>query len=60
MLSTKLTIDVSEYESSDATAAAVIDTSKDDVNTGDNVFVDIDVAGTGAKGLSVGMIYQLP
>jgi len=60
MLSTKLTIDASEFESSDAAAAAVIDTANDDVNTGDQVHVDIDVAGTGAKGLFVLMTFRLP
>lgn len=60
MLSTKLTIDASEFESADAAAAAVINTSNDDVQTGDMIFVDIDVAGTGAKGLFVAMIFQLP
>ncbi len=60
MLSTKLTIDASEFDSIDAAAAAVIDTTKDDVNTGDNIYIDIDVAGTGAKGLFVEMQYQLP
>lgn len=60
MLSTKLTIDASEFDSSDAAAAAVIDTANDDVNTGDVIYVDIDVAGTGAKGLVVELIFQLP
>lgn len=60
MLSTKLTVDASEFDSSDAAAAAVIDASNDDVATGDYIFVDIDVAGTGAKGLYVELIFQLP
>lgn len=60
MLTTKLTIDANEFESSDAAAAVAIDTSNDDVNTGDIIFIDIDVAGTGAKGLFVSMIFQLP
>jgi len=60
MLSTKLTIDASEFESSDAAAAAVIDTANDDVNTGDQIHVDIDVAGTGVKGLFVVMTFRLP
>lgn len=55
MLTTKLTIDASETDSSGATAAAVIDTSNDDVATGDLLRIDIDVAGTGAKGLIVEM-----
>jgi hypothetical protein len=60
MLSTKLTIDASEKDSSTAATAAVIDTSHDDVATGDELRIDIDVAGTGAKGLMVEMQFQLP
>jgi hypothetical protein len=60
MLTTKLTIDASELDSKDATTAAVIDTGNDDVATGDMLRIDIDVAGTGAKGLIVEMQFQLP
>lgn len=60
MLSTKLTIDASETDSSTAATAAVIDTTHDDVATGDMLRIDIDVAGTGAKGLIVEMQFQLP
>lgn len=60
MLSTKLTIDASETDSSTATAAAVIDATKDDVATADMLRIDIDVAGTGAKGLMVELQFQLP
>ena len=60
MLSTKLTIDASETDSSTAATAAVIDTTKDDVATGDMLRIDIDVAGTGAKGLIVERQFQLP
>lgn len=60
MLSTKLTIDASEFDTVDAAAAAAINTSNDDVQTGDVIYVDIDVAGTGAKGLFVEMTFQLP
>ena len=52
MLSTRITIDASEFTSYTA-AAAVIDTGNDDVATGDLIAVDVDVAGTGAKGLGV-------
>jgi hypothetical protein len=56
-LSTKLTVDANETDSSSAVNAAVIDTasSHNIVQTGDMIRVDIDVAGTGAKGLIVGM-----
>ncbi len=60
MLTTKLTIDASEFDSVDAAAAAAINTSNDDVNTGDHIYIDIDVAGTGTKGLYVEMTFQLP
>jgi hypothetical protein len=53
MLSTKITIDASEFTSYTAATPAVIDTTKDDVVTGDLLAVDVDVAGTGAKGLGV-------
>lgn len=55
MLTTKLTIDATEVDSITAAAAAVIDTANDDVATADQIFVDVDVAGTGAKGLGVFM-----
>jgi len=38
----------------------VINTSNDNVNTGDQIRIDIDTAGTGAKGLIVEMTFQLP
>jgi hypothetical protein len=60
MLSTKISIDASEFTSYTAATAPVIDTSKDDVATGDLIAVDVDVAGTGAKGLIVILTFQLP
>jgi hypothetical protein len=60
MLSTKVTIDASEPTSYTAATAAVIDTTHDDVATGDILRVDVDVAGTGAKGLIVILTFQLP
>jgi len=60
MLTTKLTIDASETDSSTAATAAVIDTANDDVATADMLRIDIDVAGTGAKGLMVEMQFRLP
>lgn len=53
MLSTRITIDASEYTSYTAAAAPVINASYDDVATGDLIAVDVDVAGTGAQGLGV-------
>ena len=60
MLSTRITIDVNEKNSSTATTAAVIDAANDDVATGDEIAFDIDVAGTGTKGLTICMGFQLP
>lgn len=60
MLSTPLTIDANEWTSYTAATAAVIDATKDDVATGDIIRIDVDVAGTGAKGLIVILTFQLP
>lgn len=53
VLSTRITIDATELTSYTASAAAVINTSNDDLATGDRLRIDCDVAGTGAKGLDV-------
>jgi hypothetical protein len=60
MLSTRITIDASEKDSATAATAAVIDTAHDDVATGDEIAIDVDVSGTGTKGLEVRMGFQLP
>jgi len=60
MLSTAITIDAGEYSSFTATTPPVIDTSHDDVATGDRIEINIDGAGTGAKGLSVYLVFQTP
>jgi hypothetical protein len=60
MLSTRITIDGSENDSLSAATAAVIDTSHDDVATGDWIAIDVDVAGTGVTYLLVEMTFQLP
>jgi hypothetical protein len=57
VLSTKLTIDASEKDSSTAAVPAVINAANDDVATADELRIDIDVAGTGAKGLMVEMVF---
>lgn len=59
ILSTALTIDASEFESADATAA-VINTANDDLITGDMLLIDIDASGTGVLGLTVLITAQLP
>jgi hypothetical protein len=53
MLSTAITIDASETSSYTAATPPVIDTNNDDVALADLVAVDVDTAGTGAKGLYV-------
>jgi len=60
MLTTRITIDANEFDSKDATTPAVIDTSNDDVLTGDLIRIDVDVAGTAATGLIVTMSFRLP
>ena len=60
MLSTRITIDANEYTSYTAAAAAVVNATYDDVATGDRLAVDVDVAGTGAKGLGIVLTFQLP
>ena len=60
MLSTAITIDASEYTSLTATTAPIINTSYDDVATGDLIAIDVDGAGTGAKGLGVILSFQTP
>lgn len=61
MLSTKLTIDSAEVCSTTAATAAVINSSNDDVVTGDMILVDVDaVSSTAPKGLSVSLVFALP
>lgn len=60
MLSTAITIDVSELDSTTAATGPTINTSNDDVATGDRIFIDVDVAGTGTDGLDVLMIFARP
>ena len=59
MLSTRITVDANEKTSYTAAAAPVINASNDDVATGDILRVDVDVAGTGAKGLMILLTFQL-
>jgi len=53
VLSTAVTIDANELTSYTAATPPVVNGSNDDLATGDLLRVDIDVAGTGAKGLMV-------
>lgn len=57
MLSTKITLSTSEYFAADG----VINTSNDDVNTGDLIYVDVDaVNGTPPSGLSITLTFTAP
>ena len=61
MLTTKITIDSGETDSSTAAAAAVIDAANDDVATADQLRIDVDAVSTTApKGLLVELTFQLP
>jgi hypothetical protein len=60
MLSTRITLDINEKTSYTAATQPVINTDYDDVATGDELRIDVDVAGTGTKGLIVILIFQLP
>lgn len=53
VLSTAVTIDANEYDSKDATTAAVINTSNDDMATGDLIRVDVDGVGSGPTAVMV-------
>lgn len=59
MLTTKLTIDASKLNSKTAATPVVIDVANDDVAWGDHIAIDVDVAGTGAKGLGVMLTFCL-
>jgi hypothetical protein len=60
MLSVKISIDATEFTSYTATTAPTINTTYDDVATGDIIAIDVDVAGTGTKGLGVILVFQNP
>jgi hypothetical protein len=60
VLSTNVTIDVSEYTSGSAATPPVINTSNDDLAAGDILLVDLDVVGTSAKGHGLLVSVRLP
>ena len=60
ILSTALTIDATETHSGDPTTPAVINTSYDDLATGDKICMDIDNAGTGTTGGDMIFLIGLP
>jgi hypothetical protein len=53
MLTTRITIDANERDSKTAATPAVIDLANDDVLWADQISIDVDTAGTGARGLGV-------
>lgn len=57
MLTTKLTIDSGERNSKDSSVQAVIDTANDDVSWGTWISIDIDAAGTDARGLTIKLTF---
>lgn len=58
MLSTPLTIDANETDSSTAATAAVIDAANDDVQTGDQIHIDLDAISTGSLGIYVAFTFN--
>ena len=58
ILSTALTIDQNEKDSSSATTPYVINASNNTLATGDEIRFDCDVAGTGTKGVSIRLTIQ--
>ena len=58
MLSTRIVIDAGEYSSTDASIKPVINTAYAYVATRDLIRVDVDVAGTGTKGLDVSLVFR--
>lgn len=60
VLSTNVTIDASEYTSGSTATPSVINTSNDDLQTGDILLADLDVVGTSAKGHQLLVGIRLP
>lgn len=58
MLSTALTIDANETDSSTAATAAVINTSNDDIATGDQIHFDVDNVSSGTLGLYINFTFS--
>lgn len=60
VFSTNVTIDANEKTSATAATAAVINTSNDDLATGDILYADLDTVGTSATGHQLVISVQLP
>ena len=57
MLSTPITIDLSENDSSTAATAPVVG-SNNGVSTGDVIRIDVDAVATNTKGLEIRMVFS--
>lgn len=60
MLTTRVSIDSGETDSSTAATPASIDTSNDDVATGDRLRIDVDDAGTSTTWMEIQLTFRLP
>lgn len=60
MLSTRITIDVSEYTSYTALTPSVINATYKTVSTGNILRIDCDVSGTGTKGATIILTFEKP
>lgn len=60
MLTTQITIDAGETNSFTAAVPPVINTGADDVDVADFIGINVDTAGTGAKGLGVDLTFAMP
>lgn len=60
MLSTRITIDEGELNSFDPATPPVIDLDHCAIAKGDRIRIDVDVAGTGTKGLDIILVFTLP
>lgn len=60
MLTTRVSIDSGETDSSTAATAVVIDTANDDVASADRLRIDVDDAGTATLWAEVQLVFRLP
>ena len=60
MLSTRIQVDASEFHSKDASTLFVINSANAVIERGDRIAVDVDAAGTGAKGMGISLIFNIP
>lgn len=60
ILSTRVQVDASEFHSNDAATQPVITAANADVAHEDRIAIDVDAAGTGAKGLEIVLTFRRP